>query len=73
VLGVLGVCSSQENAYSEDDLSFLGQVANQITLAVDNALAYRQISQVKERLARENVYLESEIRSELHFEEIRQQ
>jgi formate hydrogenlyase transcriptional activator len=66
----LGVCSSQENAYSEDDRSFLGQVANQIALAVDNALAYRQISQVKERLARENVYLESEIRSALHFEEI---
>jgi len=70
VRGVLGVCDSQENAYSEDDLSFLGQVANQIALAVDNALAYRQISQMKERLARENVYLESEIRSELHFEEI---
>jgi formate hydrogenlyase transcriptional activator len=39
-------------------------------VAADNALAYRQISHVKERLARENVYLESEIRSEPHFEEI---
>jgi formate hydrogenlyase transcriptional activator len=39
-------------------------------VAVDNALAYRQISHVKQRLARENVYLESEINSELHFEEI---
>jgi formate hydrogenlyase transcriptional activator len=70
VLGVLGVRGSRENAYNEDEVSFLGQLANQIALAVENALAYGRISQVKERLARENVYLESEIRSELHFEEI---
>jgi formate hydrogenlyase transcriptional activator len=70
VRGVLGVRSSRENAYNEDDVSFLGQVANQIALAVENALAYGEISQLKDRLARENVYLQSEIRSELHFEEI---
>jgi len=68
--GVLGVCSSRENAYSEDDVCFLGQVANQIALAIENSLAYCQISELKDRLARENVYLESEIRSELHFEQI---
>jgi len=51
-------------------LSFLGQVANQIALAVENALAYSEISELKDRLARENVYLESEIRSELHFDDI---
>jgi formate hydrogenlyase transcriptional activator len=70
VLGVLGLGSSQENAFTEDDLGFLGQVANQIALAVENACAYGEISELKERLARENVYLESEIRSELHFEDI---
>jgi formate hydrogenlyase transcriptional activator len=51
-------------------VSFLGQVANQIALAVENALAYGEISHLKDRLARENVYLESEIRSELHFDDI---
>jgi formate hydrogenlyase transcriptional activator len=70
LLGVLGVCTSRENAFSEDDLEFLGQVANQIALAVENACAYGEISQLKDRLTRENVYLESEIRSELHFEDI---
>ena len=70
VLGVLGFGNSRENAFSEDDLSFFGQVANQIALAVENSLAYRQVSELKDRLARENVYLESEIRSELYFEEI---
>jgi formate hydrogenlyase transcriptional activator len=70
VLGVLTLGSSRENAFTDEDLAFLGQVANQIALAVENALAYGQVSDLKDRLARENVYLESEIRSELHFEDI---
>jgi formate hydrogenlyase transcriptional activator len=70
VLGVFGVGSSSENAFIDDDLTFLGEVANQIALAVENAVAYGQISDLKDKLAQENVYLESEIRSELHFEDI---
>src|ERR1700758_3060579 len=70
VLGVLGFGASRENAFSDDDLSFFSQLANQIALAVENSLAYRQVSELKDRLAQENVYLESEIRSELYFEEI---
>jgi formate hydrogenlyase transcriptional activator len=70
VLGVLSLGSVRENVFTEDVLGFLGQVANQIALAVENASAYGEISQLKDRLARENVYLESEIRSELHFEDI---
>jgi formate hydrogenlyase transcriptional activator len=70
VLGVFGFGSSHENAFTEDDLTFLGQVANQIAVAVENSVAYRQVSELKDRLAQENVYLESEIRSELHFEDI---
>jgi formate hydrogenlyase transcriptional activator len=70
VLGVFGFGSSRENDFTEDDLTFLGQVANQIALAVENALAYGQVSELKDKLTQENVYLESEIRSELYFEEI---
>jgi formate hydrogenlyase transcriptional activator len=70
VLGVFGFGSSRENAFTEDDLTFLGQVASQIAIAVENALAYGQISELKDKLTQENVYLESEIRSELYFEEI---
>jgi formate hydrogenlyase transcriptional activator len=70
VLGVLGVGSSREATLTEDDVSFLSQVANQIAIAVENAAAYGEISQARDRLALENIYLESEIRSELHFEEI---
>src|SRR5580692_3172919 len=70
VLGVFGFGSSRENDFTEDDLTFLGQVANQIAVAVENAFAYGQVSELKDKLAQENVYLESEIRSELYFEEI---
>jgi formate hydrogenlyase transcriptional activator len=62
--------SIHENAFSPDDVVFLGQVANQVAIAIDNALAYRQISELKDRLAQEKLYLEDEIRSELNFEEI---
>jgi formate hydrogenlyase transcriptional activator len=51
VLGVFGFGSSHENAFTEDDLSFLGQVANQIALAVENSLAYGQVSELKDKLA----------------------
>ena len=49
---------------------FLSLIGNQIAIAVENALAYREIAELKDRLAQEKVYLEDEIRSELNFEEI---
>lgn len=70
ILGTLSLGSVRENAFSRDDVAFLSQVASQVAIAVDNALAYRQISELKDRLAQEKLYLEDEIRSELNFEEI---
>jgi formate hydrogenlyase transcriptional activator len=70
VLGVLTVGSLRENAFSQDDVAFLAQFARQVAIAVDNAVAYGQISDLKDQLAQEKVYLEDEIRSELNFEEI---
>jgi formate hydrogenlyase transcriptional activator len=70
VLGVLGLGSSGENAFAERDTAFLAQVANQIALAVENALAYGEIADLKDKLAQEVVYLQDEIRTELKFEEI---
>ena len=70
VLGVLSLGSAQPNAFTDDDVTFLGQVAAQIAIAVENALAYKEIADLKDTLAREKVYLEDEIRSELNFEEI---
>ncbi len=62
--------SFRENAFSQDDVTFLTQFARQVAIAVDNAIAYGQISALKDQLAQEKLYLEDEIRSELNFEEI---
>jgi len=70
VLGVLSLGTQRVNAFGEHDVAFLGQVSNQIAIAVENALAYGQIAELKDKLAQEKVYLEDEIRSELNFEEI---
>jgi formate hydrogenlyase transcriptional activator len=45
-------------------------VAAQLAIALDHARAYREIAALKDRLAEERLYLQDEIRTELHFEEI---
>src|SRR5579863_4281566 len=42
----------------------------QIASAIDNASAYREISELKDKVAQEKLYLEEEIRSEMNFENI---
>ena len=61
MLGVFGVGSLCEDTFTGDDVSFLGQLAKEIAIAVENALPYNEISRSRDRLALENVYLESEI------------
>jgi formate hydrogenlyase transcriptional activator len=70
ILGVASVCSSSPNAFSNEDLVFMERVVAQIAIAIENAFAYGEIAALKDQLMREKVYLEDEIRSELHFEEI---
>jgi len=69
-LGVLCLARKKENSFSEHDADFLTEVAGQVTIAIENALAYREISELKDKLAQEKLYLEEEIRSELNFEHI---
>ena len=69
-IGTLNLGRLRGDAFSEEDLYFLGQVANQIALAVENALEYGQMTEAKERLAEPKFYLEDEIRLEHNFEEI---
>jgi formate hydrogenlyase transcriptional activator len=66
----MGFLSLQREAYSETDLEFLQQVAKQVAVAVENALAYEEITRLKNKLAEEKLYLEEEIRSEHGFEDI---
>jgi formate hydrogenlyase transcriptional activator len=69
-LGVLQLISRQERAFAEHDVEFLDQVAHQVAITLRSALEYEQVSDTKDRLAEQKLYLEDEIRGEQNFEEI---
>ena len=70
VWGALNPSSMIENAFGPSEVEYLQQVANQIAAALQNAHAYREIAQLKDRLAQEKRYLEYEIRSANHTDDI---
>src|ERR1700722_9223705 len=70
LLGFYGLGRRGEESFSDDDSEFLVRIGSQIAIAVENALAFREISDLKNKLAQEKLYLEDEIRSEMDFEEI---
>ena len=70
VLGVLAIKTSRLHAFSQEDGELFGQVARQVAIAVENALAYNEIETLKNKLEKEKLYLEEEIRTEYNFEEI---
>ena len=70
VLGTMSVASRQAAAFRQQDVSLLTQLARQVAIAVENALAFQQIEQLKDKLASERLYLEDEIRTQYNFEEI---
>ena len=69
-LGTLNLASKRESAFGPPEINLLGQLANQVAIAVDNALTYRQISGLFDRLVEEKRYLEDELKTEYNFEEI---
>ena len=69
-LGLLAIGSRKPDAFVQEDLDLLTQISIQISLALDNALAYGRLNASAARLEEERLYLESEIRSEYNFEDI---
>jgi formate hydrogenlyase transcriptional activator len=61
-LGTLEIARTTSDVWPDTDVDFLVQVATQIAIAIENALSYRQLEEMKERLATEKSYLEDEIR-----------
>jgi formate hydrogenlyase transcriptional activator len=61
-LGTLELVRTTGDAWTDEDVDFLMQVARQVAIAVENALSYQQLREMKERLATEKLYLEDEIR-----------
>jgi formate hydrogenlyase transcriptional activator len=69
-MGTLGLVRAENNSFSQDEIDFLMQVSNQIAIAVEKAMAYQQIRELKEQLTQESVHVEKEIGDETNFEEI---
>jgi len=68
--GTLNLASRRADTFTPGDVELLQPVGAQIAIAVENALAFKEIDALKDKLAVEKLYLEEEIRSELNFEEI---
>jgi formate hydrogenlyase transcriptional activator len=64
VIGVLGAFSRSERAFTEDEFSFLEQMAGQVASAVENALDFEKATEDKVRETNQRLYLEEEIRAE---------
>ena len=62
IIGTLELNRMTDDAWTPDDVEFLVQVASQIAIAVSNSLVFRELGDMKERLATEKLYLEDEIR-----------
>ncbi|HUY12036.1 MAG TPA: sigma 54-interacting transcriptional regulator [Terriglobia bacterium] len=69
-LGALIVASRSEGAFTENQSRLLAQVSHQVAAALDNAMTFKRISEMRDRLAEEKRYLEDELRTEYNFEEI---
>jgi formate hydrogenlyase transcriptional activator len=69
-LGTLNLGSRREAFFTDGDLQFFLQAADQVAIALENALSFQRIEELNARLAEEKVYLEDEIRTDNRFEEI---
>src|SRR5207247_11047361 len=70
IIGTLNLAARRAEAFPPEDVELLQQVAAQVAIAVENALAFKEIAVLKNKLAEEKLYLEEEFRSEFNLEEI---
>lgn len=69
-VGTMAIASRLEGYFTSHDAEMLLQVAGQVAMAVSNAVAYRQIVELRDKLTQEKQYLEEEINVENQFEDI---
>ena len=68
--GTLNVAKPDESGFGEEEVRLLEQIARQVAVAIENALAFTEISTLKDRLQEERLYLEGEITRQQDFKEI---
>jgi formate hydrogenlyase transcriptional activator len=64
LVGVLMLCRRSDNAFKDDDVLLLEQVARQVAIAVENTLEYEKATNDRDRETRQRRYFEEEIRAE---------
>jgi formate hydrogenlyase transcriptional activator len=67
VIGTLELARVNKRPFTQEDVDLLIQVGRQIAIALENSLAYREMTEMKERLAIEKLYLEDDIRIDKNF------
>jgi formate hydrogenlyase transcriptional activator len=70
VIGTLNVGSREVGKYGDWDCELLLAIADQIGLAIQNMLAYEEITSLKSRLEQENLYLQEESRADGAFADV---
>ena len=68
--GALKLGHHRPYVFTLDKFQLLEQIAARLAIVLDNALAYEEISKLKDKLACENRYLTEEIRNYASFDEI---
>lgn len=66
----LVIGSKRAFAYVDNDIETIRQIVPQLSLTLDNRLAFVQIQKLKEMLETENLYLHEEINDNYNFNEI---
>ncbi len=69
-IGALSVSSRNEGAFTMREAEMLGRLADQMAMAVHNAVAFRQVAESRDRLDQEKQYLQEEINLQNRFEDI---
>ena len=69
-LGVVVLGSTRPEAFRDEDVGLINQVATQLAVAIENHRTTAEIEQLKQRLGEERRYLEVETRTEGQFPEI---
>jgi formate hydrogenlyase transcriptional activator len=70
VVGALTINRSTDDAFLPGEIDFLNEASGQVAIAIENCLAFSEISELKEKLAQEKLYLEEEIRFDMGFDQI---
>jgi formate hydrogenlyase transcriptional activator len=70
LLGTFAVASKLEAAFVARDAGILGELATQVAIAVDNAVAFQEINDQRDRIDSVKQYLQNEINAVTRFEDI---